>query len=101
MNNILKPLPELFDKFGKFRENPKDWIEKFELTVTLANDREEKMSKEKKVALLKLSIGDRARLRLKRSGTADSYVAIKREIRTWNQSSSIRERNHLTRDAKF
>ncbi|OAF70984.1 hypothetical protein A3Q56_01239, partial [Intoshia linei] len=64
MNNILKPLPELF---GKFRENPKDWIEKFELTVTLANDKEEK-----KVALLKLIIGDRARLRLKRSGTADS-----------------------------
>ncbi|OAF63643.1 hypothetical protein A3Q56_08652, partial [Intoshia linei] len=47
---------------------------------------------EKKVALLKLSIGDRVRLRLKRSGTTDSYVAIKREIGTWNQSSSIRER---------
>ncbi|OAF71064.1 hypothetical protein A3Q56_01163, partial [Intoshia linei] len=39
MNNILKPLPELFDKFGKFRVDLKDWIEKFELTVTLANDK--------------------------------------------------------------
>ncbi|OAF67080.1 hypothetical protein A3Q56_05178 [Intoshia linei] len=40
----------------------------------LANDKEEK-----KVAFVKLTIGDRARQRFKRLETTDSYVAIKRD----------------------
>ncbi|OAF70284.1 hypothetical protein A3Q56_01950 [Intoshia linei] len=41
---------------------------------------DEKIFETKKNCLLKLAMGDRSRLRLKRCGSAQSYAAIKKEL---------------------